>query len=377
MIFNLDQRNPHDNWTISGRIPSLDGLRGIAILMVILGHGYYSFPLPSYLAILSNGRLGVKIFFVLSGFLIYNLTIKELRSTGSFDWRHFYLRRVLRIFPCFYFYFFAILALSFFGPYVLGWPMLLGAGTFTLNYRHLWDQWSPTPSDYPVIGQYWTLALEEQFYLFWPLLVHFICKGSLQSLLIIAILSAPIIRIITYFLMPDSRGQLLMMAHTGFDSIAVGVLLGELMVRTKSRQLLTSFATKPWLLYLSLIILCFISPAMAQRFGGTYSVTFGATIDLIAIASLILVAVKTEGTLLFRFLNWRPLMFIGTLSYSLYVWNPLFLYQDSPIPLNYAPWNFIFAFAASLLSHFAIERPFLRLKDRIGTPRTASGPSLS
>ena len=68
MIFNLDQRNPHDGWTISGRIPSLDGLRGIAITMVLLGHGYYSFPLPSYLSTLSNGSLGVKIFFVLALF---------------------------------------------------------------------------------------------------------------------------------------------------------------------------------------------------------------------------------------------------------------------------------------------------------------------
>ncbi len=374
MPLDLNHHNPYAGTLVSGRIPSLDGIRGMAIIMVILGHGAYSYPLPSFLEPLANGRLGVKVFFVLSGYLIYNLTFRELRVTGTFDWRHFYVRRVLRIFPCFYFYFLIITGLVLSGRYVIPWPMLFGAGTFSLNYRHLWDVWSASPNDYYVIGQYWTLALEEQFYLLWPLLVVFIRRGSLQGLLMIAIACAPLIRILCYFVMPASRGQLMMMAHTGYDAIAFGVLLGELMMRSRSRMILTSAATNSWLFWLCLIVLFVFSPFMGRQFQGAYAVTFGATLDLLAISVLILVAVTRVDTAFFRILNCRPLMFIGTLSYSLYIWNPLFLYSNSPIAFNHAPLNFALVFAAGLLSHYAIERPFLRVKDRIGKPRQPLTP---
>jgi peptidoglycan/LPS O-acetylase OafA/YrhL len=157
-----------------------------------------------------------------------------------------------------------------------------------------------------------------------------------------------------------------MMAHTGYDAIAIGVLLGEFMVRSRSRSLLMFLATKVWLFWLCLFILFVFSPVMVHLLRGSYAVTFGATIDLIAISGIIIVAVTQHHRVLFRILNWRPIMFVGTLSYSIYIWNPLFLYEASPIPFNQAPINFVLVIVAALISYYGVERPFLRLKERLG-----------
>jgi peptidoglycan/LPS O-acetylase OafA/YrhL len=97
-----------------GRIPSLDGLRGIAILMVLLAHGKYQLPtfLNPVVRFAGNGSLGVKLFFVLSGYLIYHLSAKETNTFGTFNWKQFYIRRALRIFPCLYFYILVLLMLK-------------------------------------------------------------------------------------------------------------------------------------------------------------------------------------------------------------------------------------------------------------------------
>jgi peptidoglycan/LPS O-acetylase OafA/YrhL len=91
LLPDLNHLNPYSRSVESGRIPSLDGLRGVAIIMVILAHGAYALPESALLQPLQNGHLGVNIFFVLSGYLIYNLSQRELLKTGRFDWRHFYL----------------------------------------------------------------------------------------------------------------------------------------------------------------------------------------------------------------------------------------------------------------------------------------------
>jgi peptidoglycan/LPS O-acetylase OafA/YrhL len=101
----------------TGRIPSLDGLRGIAIVLVLFQHLWHT--LPGFLSPLGvfagNGGLGVSIFFLLSGYLIYSLSVREYEKSGAFNRKQFYIRRALRIFPCFYFYILVILALAQFG----------------------------------------------------------------------------------------------------------------------------------------------------------------------------------------------------------------------------------------------------------------------
>jgi peptidoglycan/LPS O-acetylase OafA/YrhL len=364
--------SPETDRSIStGRIPSLDGLRGIAIAMVLLQHAWHS--LPEFLApvgiVVGNGALGVSIFFLLSGFLIYSLSAREYEKTHGFDWKQFYIRRVLRIFPCFYFYILVVLALAHFGWIVVTDRTILAAATFTLNYRHLWDPW-PVGLDYPVIGHYWTLALEEQFYLTWPLLMFLFVRKRLVTFLTAVIVVAPLLRIATYFLMPGSRPQIGMMFHTAFDAIAAGVLLGELLRRPATRAKLQSFAANHWVLGAAILYPAVISPLLSSHFGGAYSITVGKSIEIICIGLVLIAAVSQPGTLLFRLLNWRPLAYVGVLSYSLYVWNNLFLMGEDWI-VNAFPLNLMCVIGMGLFSYYLIEKPFLKLKDHFHKPRPA------
>ncbi len=370
----LERLNPYDGTYMQGRIPSLDGLRCVAVLCVLLAHGWYSLKIPAFLMSYrhSYGVLGVTIFFVLSGFLIYNLTYKEICKSGKFDWKAFYLRRVLRIFPCFYFYLIVVFIISLLGYYTVTWQVFLSTATFTYNYQHLWYSNHPKPNDFHVLAQYWTLSLEEQFYLFWPLLVLLIFRKNIQTSLFIVIFAAPILRVLTYFFIPEWRGQLMMMAHTGFDSIAAGVLLGELMVRERSKKILLDIAENRWSVGLSVLFLLFLSPFFKVTFQGSYNITIGATLDFIAIGILMVAVIHQKNSLAYRLLNWSPVVFIGTLSYSLYIWNPLFLYKNSFFPFNSFPYNYIMVLFAASFSYFIVERPFLRLKEKISLSKGAT-----
>ena len=360
------------------RISGLDGLRGIAVLFVLLEHGCYSFlkldwPVAPYIG---NGALGVNIFFVLSGYLIYELSAREFEKTGAFNWKAFYLRRILRIFPCFYSYLAVVLILAGLGLLTLTRPVIFSVATFSLNYRHVWDH-SSELYNYYVVGHYWTLALEEQFYLTWPLLMFLLPRKRLLPLMVAVIALAPFIRVFCYFFTPGSRAQIGMMFHTGFDSIAMGVLLGELCRRPQWKARLQTLARNPWVLAGSGIFLVLVSPWLVIHLKGNYSITIGKTLELMCIAIIIIAAASASSPRLSAVLNWRPLMFIGVLSYSLYVWNPLFLNMQTHWILNVFPLNFIGLFAAGAFSYYLIERPVLRLKERLrrrATPINSPDP---
>ena len=144
--------------------PSLNGLRAISILIVVMGHlDLYHHPLY---AMLCNGGLGVNIFFVISGFLITTLCLKEQNSTGTISLKSFYIRRILRIFPVAYLYVLVIFILDYFFHLQIAWFQYLGAMFYLMNlnyFRATQFSW--------FLGHYWSLASEEQFYLIFPFLL--------------------------------------------------------------------------------------------------------------------------------------------------------------------------------------------------------------
>jgi peptidoglycan/LPS O-acetylase OafA/YrhL len=215
-----------------------------------------------------------------------------------------------------------------------------------------------------VIGHYWTLALEEQFYLTWPVLMLLFARRRLLPVLAVIMLLAPILRVACYFLTPGSRGQIAMMFHTGFDAIAAGVLLGELLRRPSAKAWLENLAANRWVLGTAILFPVVISPLLVNHFRGAYEITIGKSLELACLVIVVTAAVSFPGTLLFRFLNWRPLVFVGILSYSLYVWNNLFLYSAGHWRVNSLPFNFLCVLGMALASHYLVERPFLQLKDR-------------
>ena len=354
----------------SSRIQALDGLRGIAILLVVIDHwwdAFFSQPdtasLPWFFdTILGNGNLGVRIFFVLSGFLITSLLVQEFRKHGSVSLKRFYLRRVLRIFPAFYVFVATILVLAAFGAIEVSWQQGVAALTYTFNYLHLWHE-GPESGRW-FFNHLWSLSMEEQFYLFWPflLLAFGIRKGI--RLPILLVLFVPLLRVGSYFLFPDQRPYLLEMFHTGLDPMMMGCLAAL----ARDRGLTKSFPDSRWGPLIAWTGLFVVSPILGERFGGKYVTTVGVTIDSLLAAWIILDLSRADfGTrhpLLRRSMEHPALTLVGRLSYSWYLWQQLFLTRFD-VPWTGGVWFSIpLSLLAAGLSYTMIERPFLRLKQR-------------
>jgi len=210
----------------AGRIPYLDGLRAFSITTVVLGHASLFIPWLStrvgtaFGVVFANSSFGVRVFFVLSGFLITTLLLNELEATGRISIKGFYERRIARIFPAFYTYLLTILILMLSHHIDVRWGDLANAATYTWNYSWLW--YPPGRVAGEVLGLFWTLSLEEQFYLVWPACLILLGRRWAERLVIACVIFLPFVRIACYFLFPSTRGQLMMMFHTGSDQLLWG-----------------------------------------------------------------------------------------------------------------------------------------------------------
>jgi peptidoglycan/LPS O-acetylase OafA/YrhL len=348
------------------RSDSLDGLRGVAILLVVAGHSWLAYgsddSMMAWLApCLFNAALGVRLFFVLSGYLITTLLLEERRTTGSFSLPKFYARRALRIFPAFYVFFGCILVLLSAGFMTVPKSQLLAAATYTYNYLIAWPGSASAAQNW-FLGHLWTLSLEEQFYLFWPATLLLLGnRRSLKAALSIVILT-PLIRVGSYYLFPSWRGSLDIMLHTAVDSIMVGCVLALILHKGLPPSIVTRVKSKVALPG-ALVFLFLISPLLTHRFKGMYQSTIGYTLDAMGVGLIILHAsVLGPNKPLARVLSLPPLVFIGRLSYSWYLWQQLFLTRLNHTWSGAFPISIICSFGAALASHYVVERPFLRLK---------------
>jgi len=351
----------------SGRIASLDGFRAISILMVLYGHlsGTRWFPvtLEGYKHSAGDlAHLGVLVFFVISGFLITSLLMSEREKTGTISMKRFYLRRVLRIFPAFYTLILALIAAN-----LIGWISLNGhdfayALTYTVNYD---------PDSSWQIGHLWSLSIEEQFYLLWPLTLLALRQRRALIVAIAAIFIGPLVRagILEWMFHVNPHTQLANMTifPAMFDYLATGCALALL---------------RPWLLtqawYLRLtgsrwLVLAVLLVVLINRLSGyTLVVLLGSPVLNLCIALLIESSTRHADSMAGRFLNWKPVVFLGALSYSLYLWQQPFLNRASDAWVTAFPQNLVLAFVAALLSYFVVERSFLGLRRRL--ERTTSLP---
>jgi peptidoglycan/LPS O-acetylase OafA/YrhL len=168
-IISLPNRS--DETASPSKIPYLDGLRGYSILTVVIAHCLQSVHLPQWLMpaklLFGNGVLGVDIFFAISGFLITTLLLREWQQSGSISLRAFYERRVARIFPAAYTYIAIIAVLAMIGVVQIRWDAFFAASFFTWNYGTLLNLFAGS-KDIQLFNHFWSLSLEEQFYLLWP-----------------------------------------------------------------------------------------------------------------------------------------------------------------------------------------------------------------
>lgn len=338
------------------RIPCLDGLRALSIVLVILAHcwGTTGFPLNDVTLPTGDiGNYGVRVFFVISGFLITNLLIAEHAKSGTISLPMFYFRRTFRILPAFYGFILIIWLAQLLGWVQLAPNDLLYAITFLSNY-HDGRAWPVT--------HLWSLAVEEQFYFVWPAVVRFVAPRRALWFALATMALGPVLRVASWVFFPGSRESVGETFHTVFDTLATGCVLALIRPRLDAWPLFTRIqrigATPALYLLAALVI---------HKFHGYVSVSFtvGETATNVLMALAIDACVRNPTSLFGRFLELRPIVFVGVLSYSLYLAQQPFLNRNSGAWANAFPQNLVLAVAAALGSYYLVEKPFLNVRSRI------------
>lgn len=344
------------------RIPSLDGLRAVSITMVLLGHleGTRYFPkLQVHRWLGDMAHLGVLIFFVISGFLITSLLMGERQKTGTTSLAKFYLRRVIRIFPAFYAFILMMIVASYLGWIRLSGSDILHALTYTVNYD---------PHRSWIIGHLWSLSIEEQFYLLWPLVFLVSRKNGALIIALAAFALGPLVRSAMHLMFPPhSAWRDLEVFPAMADAVAIGCIFALLRPWLLSQRWYLSLTANHWsLLAIPLVLL------INRLLDYTVVDLFGSPVMLVCLAALIESSTRHETSWPGRFLNWRPVAYVGVLSYSLYLWQQPFLDRHSDALLTAFPQNIVLTVVAAMLSYYLIEKSFLNMRKRLEHGRRLS-----
>ena len=350
------------NKEIINRIPSLDGLRAISILMVVYDHAFR----PKFVNL---GYLGVNIFFIISSYLIIQILLKDIEKK-RFSVKTFYFKRFFRIFPAYYAYLILLfIFLNFLD--IFKWEQFWRAPAFLINYqpRSGWEfpQW--------FVGHTWSLAVEEQFYILIAVLFIFVNKQiinrkNLLLILLSIILIVPFIRVsYLYFdFIPDIlKGSNNRSFETVVDSFAIGGIMAMLpMQKITASKYFLFFKNKIGLLILVILLCQFMNSSFSVvQFGLKIRYLYnliGLTIINCSIGLILLTVIQfPTATLFSRFLNRSFMITIGLWSYSIYLWQQIWLYSWD-FPLVY---KFIGILLCSVISYYFIELKFLTWRDAL------------
>ena len=354
MIHFMPQQSPSEK-----RIPSLDGLRAVSIGLVLVSHlfGTQNFFGRNAIPFVGNlGKLGVHCFFIISGYLISRLLLEELESSGRISLRRFYLRRTLRIFPAFYTYVAIIALLNIRGLFHIPSAEFLLASTYTINYQ----QWGPGSSW--ELGHVWSLCVEEQFYLIWPLLLVILGRKKALASMFIIVLIVPLIRYGTWRYFPSHYSQTKYEFQGVCDALATGCLLAGLQPWLDRRIEVSKLLQSPLVFLCPLIALVVSAHSVGKP---RFVSLIGLPVTHLTLALYLYRAIRFPHKGECRLLNTKPLVFIGVLSYSLYLWQEPFTNRLSKSLLCAFPVNVSLAFCAALASYVLVERPALAFRKKL------------
>jgi len=348
---------------LPSRIPSLDGLRALSITLVIVGHSVDSLNAPIFLHHLMHlGNFGVRCFFIISGFLITTLLLKEHEKTGGISMKGFYIRRALRILPPSLAYIGIVAVCCALGWLTLKHGDLAHALTYTMNYHYNPAHW---------FRHLWSLSVEEQFYLLWPALLWLAGARRGMRVAWCVVVASPVLRAVMLILFHASNSAMTKHFEANMDILATGCLLSMNFNRIGKIHWYRQFQMSKffWVAAAGLVVvghgLFIVNPASFYIIGQTVA-NLGA---VLCIDWFIRNSDKNIG----RLLNWRPVVFIGALSYSLYLWQKAFLNPEWPVHAWPAwpaklPMNLVLAFGMAILSYYVVEQPFLKLKRLLTVP---------
>lgn len=334
------------------RIPGLDGLRAVAILMVIYSHAVQTYHWNSVVPFvwrLTPGATGVTIFFVLSGYLITTLLLHEHRTRGRIHLAKFYARRLWRIMPAYLVFLVIIKLLASTGTVDADWHSFSAALLFVGNY--LQQPW--------ILGHTWSLAVEQQFYLLFPLLLLWGLRPKNTGALFVILVATLGIAVSVRWL---SKVQGVWPVNTDYsfegraDALAIGCLCAIFQQRAQLQPLSKwQLQLERWALPLSttLVLIAIALPAGIAR------ALLHNTLLSLATALVIHACTTQPGLLLTRALETKPLRAIGLISYSLYLWQQLWLTPGLNIAL---PWALLGAVTTGAASYWLVEQPALRLR---------------
>ncbi len=369
-----------------GHVPALDGVRGAAILLVLVSHlmlfnDHTGSRLGDSLAALRGlGWSGVDLFFVLSGFLITGILYDTLQDPGYFS--TFYMRRFLRIFPLYYGFLFLLMAL---GPWLhTAWH---GRQFVLLAYMQNTTLWFPVtdfhPGKWADLEHFWSLAVEEQFYLFWPLLVFLVRRRDRLLMLALGLSAAALLLRIALYVHGVSPLTIMMVTPCRMDTLLLG---GAAALALRGN---VQWVPRRWLLPVAtasaavLVCLALINVHHDLR-NAFFGATFGYTILAVGCVALLLSAI-TPGSIAHRLFDTAWLRSLGKYSYGIYVlhifvakvagywitlwlgaslrvaWTPVLHSRMLAVLAEFLV-NLMFVYAAAWLIYNLYEVHFLRLK---------------
>jgi peptidoglycan/LPS O-acetylase OafA/YrhL len=340
--------------------PELDALRFFAATAVFLGHW-----LPAdrrFVTLLTgSGIYGVDLFFALSSFLITNLLLQEREAFGGIDLRAFYIRRILRIWPLYFFFIGIAYALTFFShaqqlakSYVIGMLLLYGNWVFVTHGLAKW-----------VANPLWSICVEEQFYVCWPTAMRRLAEKSLTKIAVGMLLVGFLTRL---FLAPFTSSGYTLWFNTfvRLDPFALGILM---CVWLKKRPAAWGLAARICMGVLG--SLCWVavtkyaylldSPQLS-----VWRVTIGYSI-VSAGSCAMLLAVYDAPKVGIAFLANKNLAYLGKLSYGIYVYHALVQAVAAQLLMRrviWGPTSFVFTIAIAAISYRFLEKPFLDLKSK-------------
>jgi peptidoglycan/LPS O-acetylase OafA/YrhL len=370
-------------------VRELDGVRGLAILLVLFTHfgGYGPESVGpfgrAFHAVVDFGWSGVDLFFVLSGFLITGILLDAKGSSAYF--RSFYMRRVLRILPLYYvcvfaYFFLLIPALHILAPGRTSVVSAVGrpASEQLWYFAHLSNWRIGRQITFNGIDHFWSLAIEEQFYLVWPMIVLALSRRALLRVCGALAVFSLALRNLPSVLAIHAVNPHWVYCATPFriDTLAFGAGLAVLTLDERFRRAWRVWACGALAAGLSLVAVAYFRGA-SWSFESVPMAALGFTGVALAYSAFVAFAAMRSGTAAASFLRWPALVELGRLSYGIYVAHrPLSILAPTlqaalarhiggvPASLTLVAAGGAISYALALVSWRLIERPFLRLKDR-------------